>query len=156
MALELTSSVISANQPIPKQFTCEGDGISPPLAWRDVLQNTAVFALIVDDPDAPRGVFTHWVLFNVPGAADHLDGAVPQTQRLEIGASQGRNDFGGLGYGAPCPPKGDTPHHYRFTLYALDTPLLLDPGSTKQQVLDAMQGHVLDQAQLVGTFARQS
>lgn len=156
MALELTSSVISANQPIPKQFTCEGDGISPPLAWRGVLQNTAVFVLIVDDPDAPRGVFTHWVLFNVPGATDHLEGAVPQTQRLEIGASQGRNDFGDLGYGAPCPPKGDSSHHYRFTLYALDTPLLLNPGATKQQVLDAMRGHVLNQAQLVGTYARQS
>jgi Raf kinase inhibitor-like YbhB/YbcL family protein len=155
MALELTSSVISANRPIPKQFTCEGDGISPPLAWSGVLQNTAVFALIVDDPDAPRGVFTHWVLFNVPGATDHLDGAVPRTQRLEIGASQGRNDFGDIGYGAPCPPKGDSPHHYRFTLYALDAPLLLDPGATKQQVLDAMRGHVLNQAQLVGTYARQ-
>ena len=155
MALELTSSVINANQPIPKQFTCEGDGISPPLTWRGILQNTAVFAQLVDDPDAPRGVFTHWVLFNLSGNTDHLEGAVPQTQRLENGASQGRNDFGDLGYGAPCPPKGEAPHHYRFTLYALDTPLLLEPGATKQQVLDAMRGHILDQAQLVGTYARQ-
>ncbi len=155
MALELSSDAFRTNQPIPKQYTCEGDRISPQLSWRGVLQDTAVFALIVDDPDAPRGVFTHWVLFNLSGDTDHLDAAVPQTERLENGASQGRNDFGDIGYGAPCPPKGDASHHYRFTLYALDTPLLLDPGATKQQTLDAIQGHVLDQAQLVGTYARQ-
>jgi Raf kinase inhibitor-like YbhB/YbcL family protein len=154
MALELTSSAISANQPIPKMYTCEGEGISPPLAWSGVLQNTAVFALIVDDPDAPRGVFTHWVLFNLSSDISQLEVSIPRTDRLENGASQGRNDFGDIGYGAPCPPKGDAPHHYRFTLYALDAPLLLDPGATKQQTLDAIQGHVLDQAHLVGTYAR--
>src|SRR5690242_1156866 len=120
MALELTSSAISANQPIPKMYTCEGEGISPPLAWSGVLQNTAVFALIVDDPDAPRGVFTHWVLFNLSGDISQLEMSIPRTDRLENGASQGLNDFGDIGYGAPCPPKGDAPHHYRFTLYALD------------------------------------
>jgi Raf kinase inhibitor-like YbhB/YbcL family protein len=151
MALELTSSAFSANQPIPTQYTCEGERISPPLAWSGVLQNTAVFALIVDDPDAPRGV-----LFNISGNIDHLDASVPQTERLDNGASQGRNDFGGLGYGAPCPPKSDSPHHYRFTLYALDAPLLLQPGATKQQALEAMHGHVLNQAQLVGVYARQA
>jgi Raf kinase inhibitor-like YbhB/YbcL family protein len=155
MALELTSNAIRANQALPARFGCDGERMSPPLAWRSAPPETAAFALIVDDPDAPRGTFTHWVLYNIPGSIDHLDENVPKTTHLESGALQGQNDFGDSGYGAPCPPRGQT-HHYRFTLYALDAPLPLPAGASKQQVLDAMRAHMLDQAQFVGTYARQS
>ena len=154
MALELSSSAFGANQNIPVQFTCDGKGISPPLAWSGAPPNTAAFALIVDDPDAPRGTFTHWLLFNIPGNVQRLDENVPQMQHLDDGAIQGSNDFGGSGYGGPCPPRGET-HHYRFTLYALDTTLPLQANASKRQLLDAMQAHMLEQAQLVGMYRRQ-
>jgi Raf kinase inhibitor-like YbhB/YbcL family protein len=155
MTSELKSSAFGPGQNIPVRFTCDGEHVSPPLTWSGAPKPTAMFALIMDDPDAPHGTFTHWVLFNIPGNVDHLDEHVPQTARLANGAVQGSNDFGSLGYGAPCPPKGNA-HHYRFTLYALDEPLNLPPGASKQQVLTAMQGHILHQAQLVGTYQRQS
>ncbi len=154
MAFELMSGAIHQNQDMPVRFTYEGARVSPPLAWRGAPPNTATYVLIVDDPDAPRGVFTHWVLYNIPGSVDRLEEDIPQTPHAQNGAAQGQNDFGGSGYGAPCPPRGDTAHHYRFTLYALDAPLHLGPGATKQQVLDAMRAHVLDQAQLVSTYKR--
>ncbi len=155
MPFELKSSAFGAGQSIPVQFTCDGEQVSPPLAWSGAPRQTATFTLIVDDPDAPHGTFTHWVLVNIPGNVDHLDRHVPQTQRLDTGAIQGSSDFGNLGYGAPCPPKGKS-HHYRFTLYALATALHLHAGASRQQALGAMQGHILDQAQLVGTYQRQS
>lgn len=153
MTFELTSSAFGAGQNIPVQFTCDGEHVSPPLAWSGAPQQTAMFALIVDDPDAPHGTFTHWVLFNIPGNVDHLDRHVPQMQRLANGAVQGSNDFGSPGFGAPCPPRGKA-HHYRFTLYALDVTLHLQAGVSRQQVLGVMQGHILDQAQLIGTYQR--
>jgi Raf kinase inhibitor-like YbhB/YbcL family protein len=155
MAFELKSSAFGANQAIPVRYTCDGEQMSPPLMWSGSPQSAAAFALIVDDPDAPRGIFTHWVLFNIPGNVDHLDENLPRVQSLDGGAIQGSNDFGSPGYGAPCPPPGG-PHHYRFTLYALDTALPLQADVTKQQVMGAMQRQVLDQAQLVATYARQS
>lgn len=154
MALELTSDAIHPNQALPTRFSCEGERVSPPLAWKGAPRETAAFVLIVDDPDAPRGTFTHWVLYNLPGDATYLEENIPQVPRLGNGALQGQNDFGGSGYGAPCPPDGDAPHHYRFTLYALDTKLPLGAGATKKQVLDAMRTHVLDQTQIVGTYQR--
>jgi Raf kinase inhibitor-like YbhB/YbcL family protein len=155
MAFELKSGSFGANQSIPIRFTCDGEQVSPPLTWSGAPQNAAAFALIVEDPDAPRGTFTHWVLFNIPGNVDHLDEKVPRVQYRDDGAVQGNNDFGRTGYGAPCPPPGES-HRYRFTLYALDVALHLQADASKQQVLAALQGHVLDQAQLVGTYARQS
>lgn len=155
MSFELTSGAIRPNQELPTRFSCDGAHTSPPLAWSGAPQHTTTFALIVDDPDAPHGVFTHWVLFNLPADVDHLDENIPPTQQLANGAIQGRNDFGKSGYGAPCPPRGET-HRYRFTLYALDTALQLHAGATRQQALQAMQTHVLDQAQLVNTYRRRS
>ncbi|MGZ3582751.1 MAG: YbhB/YbcL family Raf kinase inhibitor-like protein [Ktedonobacterales bacterium] len=154
MTFELKSSAFGPGQNIPARYACDGEHVSPPLTWSGAPQRTATFTFIVDDPDAPRGTFTHWVLFNIPGNVDHLDQHVPQTQHLANGAVQGSNDFGSLGYGAPCPPKGKA-HHYRFTLYALDGALNLPAGVSREQVFDAMQGHVLDQAQLVGTYQRE-
>ncbi len=154
MTFAITSSAIHAHQELPTRYSCDGAHISPPLAWSGTPQGTATFAMIVDDPDAPRGTFTHWVLFNIPGSANHLDENIPQTPQLDNGAIQGRNDFGRSGYGAPCPPHGES-HRYRFTLYALDAPLRLHAGATRQQALQAMQAHVLAQAQLVCVYRRQ-
>jgi len=154
MAFTLTSSAFKDQAPIPVRYTCDGDDISPPLAWSGAPPGTVSFALIVDDPDAPRGVFTHWVLFNLPGHVQDLPEALPKTERLAGRGLQGRNDFNRIGYGGPCPPPGHAAHHYRFTLYALDTMLDLPPGSSKQRVHDAFQGHILDLTQLVGTYQR--
>jgi len=107
----------------------------------------------MDDPDAPGGVFTHWVLFNIPSDSRELLEAVPTQAQLPSGALQGKNDFGRVGYGGPCPPPG-RPHRYRFTLYALDQALDLKAGASKKQVLDAMPGHILGQGQLTGTYQR--
>lgn len=153
MTLALTTTAFPANGAIPARYTCDGEDRSPPLAWSGAPSGAAAFALIMDDPDAPRGVFTHWVLYNLPADAQELPEGVPTAERLPSGALQGVNDFGRVGYGGPCPPPGPA-HRYRFTLYALDTALSLEPRATKQAVLDAMRGHVLAQAQLVGTYQR--
>jgi len=153
MSFDLTSGAFGHGAAIPARYTCDGQDLSPPLSWSGAPQGTVAFALIVDDPDAPGRVFTHWVLFNLPGSTHELPEGVPQTERLASGGVQGRNDFNRIGYGGPCPPPGK-PHRYRFTLYALTSTLPLQPGSTKQQVLDAMQGHVLGHAQLIGTYQR--
>lgn len=153
MGLTLQSTAFDANQMIPTRYTCDGDDVSPALVWRDKPENTATFALIVDDPDAPRGVFTHWVIYDLPRDIDELPEHVPADERPATGGVQGKNDFGKIGYGGPCPPRGNA-HRYRFTLYALDAALDLQPGATKRQVLDAMDGHVLDRAELIGTYKR--
>jgi len=151
--LSLTTAAFQRDASIPTQYTCDGQNISPALSWSGVPGGTRAFALIVDDPDAPRGVFTHWVLFNLPADARQLPENVAKTERLDSGAAQGRNDAGRTGYTGPCPPLG-APHRYRFTLYALDSLVSLEPGASKQDLLKAMEGHVLEHAQLVGTYGR--
>jgi len=121
--------------------------------WSEPPQGTQSLALIVDDPDAPGGVFTHWVLFNILPDSRQLPEAIPTQAQLSSGALQGKNDFGRIGYGGPCPPPG-RPHRYRFTLYALDRVLDLKAGVSKKQVVGAMQGHILAQGQLTGTYQR--
>ncbi len=145
MAFALSSSAFAQGKPIPAKYTCDGLDISPPLAWGDAPMGTQSFALIMDDPDAPAGTWVHWVLFNLPAQTHQL--AEKATQGV-----QGRNSWGRLGYGGPCPPSGT--HRYFFRLYALDTLLQLPAGATKEQVLRAMQGHVLAQAELMGVYAR--
>lgn len=154
MAFTLESSAFAPDDTIPQQYTCDGPDFSPPLAWSDVPEGTQAFALIMDDPDAPVGVFTHWVLYNLSGDARDLREDVPKIESPPtVDALQGRNDFGRTGYGGPCPPAGP-PHRYNFTLYALDSALDLGPGATKQQVLDAIEGHVLGEARLIGAYGR--
>jgi len=121
--------------------------------WSEPPQGTQSLALIVDDPDAPGGVFTHWVVFNILPDSRQLPEAIPTQAQLSSGALQGKNDFGRIGYGGPCPPPG-RPHRYRFTLYALDRVLDLKAGVSKKQVVGAMQGHILTQGQLTGTYQR--
>ena len=138
---------------IPARYTCQGQDVSPPLAWSEVPAGTQSLALIMDDPDAPVGVFSHWVIFNIPATSPGLSEAVPAQAQLPGGALQGKNDFGRIGYGGPCPPPG-RPHRYQFTVYALDSPLDLKAGAAKGQVLDAVPGHVLAQGRLSGRYQR--
>jgi Raf kinase inhibitor-like YbhB/YbcL family protein len=151
--LQLTSSAFQPGQAIPTAHTCDGADRSPPLSWHGLPGGTRALALIVDDPDAPGGVFTHWVYFDLPVGTAGLPAGVPTTARPEPGGIQGRNDFGTIGYRGPCPPRGPA-HHYRFKLYALDEPVALPPGASKDELLQAMQGHVLGQTELVGTYER--
>ena len=153
MAMTLSSDTFGPNEAIPERFTCDGENLSPPLSWNGVPPDVASFALIVDDPDAPSGTFTHWVVHSLPSSTRQIPAGVQRTARLADGSAQGTNDFGGVGYGGPCPPPGK-PHHYRFTLYALDDIPHLPAHTTKQQVLDGMRDHLLDQAQLIGIYQR--
>lgn len=153
MALSLTSTAFQEGERIPAKCTCEGQDISPQLDWNGIPEESKSLALIMDDPDAPGGVFTHWVIFNLLPDSHGLPEAVPATAQLSSGALQGRNDFGRTGYGGPCPPPGK-PHHYRFTLYALDKQLDLKAGVSKKQLLEATKGHILEQKRLTGTYQR--
>jgi Raf kinase inhibitor-like YbhB/YbcL family protein len=153
MSLELTSTAFQQGGAIPKEYTADGRNAPPPLRWTDPPAGTQSFALVCEDPDAPRGTFTHWVLFNVPADVRELSEQASQEAVPPNGATQGRNDFGKVGYGGPSPPPGK-PHRYFFKLYALDTPLDLQPGAGKGDLLAAMKGHVLAEAQRVGTYGR--
>ena len=152
MSLSIASTGFAAGQPIPAVYSCHGRNVSPPLAWAGAPGATKSFALILDDPDAPSGTFVHWVLYNVPAGSRNLPEAVPGRAKLDDGSLQGTNGAGGTGYTGPCPPSGT--HHYHFKLYALDSALSLPSGATKDQVLKAMQGHILAQAELIGTFSK--
>lgn len=152
MTMQLTSSAFSQGDPIPTKYTCDGDDVSPPLAWGDPPQGTASFVLINDDPDAPVGTWVHWVLYNLPANARSMPEAVPSDAELPDGSRNGQNSWRRLGYGGPCPPGGT--HRYFFKLYALDTVLDLASGANKEEVLKAMEGHILGQAELMGVYSR--
>jgi Raf kinase inhibitor-like YbhB/YbcL family protein len=150
--MKIASSAFQNNGAIPRKYTCDGDDVSPPIEWSEVPANARTVALICDDPDAPKHDFVHWVLFNVAPNAGAVPEHVPRRAELADGACQGTNDFGKVGYGGPCPPSGT--HHYRFTLYAVDTELRVNPSARKEAVLAAMQGHVIESAQLTATYQR--
>ena len=152
MALEITSSAFSEGKMIPTRYTCDGPDVSPDLAWSGVPDTAQSLALICDDPDAPMGTWVHWVLFNIPAGTSGLPAEIPPDAVLENGGRHGTNDFGRLGYGGPCPPGGT--HRYFFKLYALDTEPDLASGITKAQLLEAMEGHILAEAQLMGKYKR--
>jgi len=151
--MNLTSTSFQDGSHIPAKFTCSGAGLSPQLAWTAPPAATASLALIVTDPDAPRGTWVHWVLYSLPAGTRALPEGLPALGQLPDGALQGRNDFGKIGYGGPCPPPG-SPHHYIFTLYALDAKLNLPAGEKRAQVEAAMKGHILASGRLVGLFQR--
>ncbi len=150
--LVLASTAFKEGDAIPKQYGCKGADISPPLRWSGIPEKTKTFALIVDDPDAPMGTWVHWVIFNIPASVTGLPENVPAEESLPDGALQGKNDFKSFGYGGPCPPGGT--HRYFFKLYALDTTLQLKAGCTKAELLKAMAGHILAEAQLMGRYSR--
>jgi Raf kinase inhibitor-like YbhB/YbcL family protein len=151
--LQLTSSDFRHGEPIPPRHTCDAENRSPALVWTGVPVETRSFALICDDPDAPRGTWVHWVLYNLPAEAVELGTGVPPKPELPSGARHGLNDFRDLGYGGPCPPPGK-PHRYFFRLHALDTMINLAPGVTRADLEGAIAGHVLGTGTLMGTYER--
>jgi Raf kinase inhibitor-like YbhB/YbcL family protein len=138
---------------IPDRFSCQGENVSPPLKWTDPPAGSRSLALIVDDPDAPAGTWTHWVVFNLPAQTKAMDENAPKQDKLPNGGLQGSTSFGSIGYGGPCPPPGKA-HRYFFRLYALDTVLSLKPGAAREDVVAASKGHTLGEAQLMGRFKR--
>ncbi len=152
MSINITSSAFKHGDLIPVKYTCDGDNISPPLTWNMVPDSTKSLALINDDPDAPMGIWVHWVMYNLPPQANQLEENIPTIENLKNGAVQGINDFKNIGYGGPCPPGGT--HRYFFTLYALDTILDYITKATKSQLLKAMEDHILDKGELMGKYSR--
>ncbi len=147
------SEAIAANALIPKEYTCEGANSSPPLHWTGTPAGARAQVVILDDPDAPGGTFYHWLVYDIPVSVAELPAGVPKDEVLANGAKQGKNDFGKPGYGGPCPPTGSE-HHYRFRVFALDTPLNLDSGRSAADVTKAMKGHILAFGELVARFSR--
>ena len=143
--MKLSSPQFTNNAMMPKKFTCEGDEVNPELILEDIPSNAKSLALIVDDPDAPRGIWVYWVVFNIP--------VIERIEENSIPGTQGSNDSGKNGYHGPCPPSGT--HRYFFKIYALDKKLDLNPGAGKAELEKAMQGHILDKAELVGLYKRE-
>ena len=152
MSLSITSTAFKQGERIPSKYTCDGSDVSPGLEWSDVPEGTRSFTIIADDPDAPVGTWIHWVLYNVPGETRTLPEAVPPDANLPDGSRQGKNSWGRPGYGGPCPPGGT--HRYFFKLYALDTVLELRSGVSEDDLLKAMKGHILAEAELMGLYSR--
>ncbi|MFO0808940.1 MAG: YbhB/YbcL family Raf kinase inhibitor-like protein [Gemmataceae bacterium] len=151
--IRLTSPAFEPGQPIPQRYTADGQNQSPPLEWGDPPAGTKGFALVCEDPDAPKGLFTHWLAFNLPADARELGLGLPKDLRLADGTVQGTNGFGTVGYGGPSPPPGK-PHHYIFRLSALDARLDLPPRTSRDELTTAMLDHVLAEGELVGTYGR--
>lgn len=153
IAFQIQSPVFQDQGNLPEKYTCDGEDVSPSLFWKDAPAGTQSFALIVDDPDAPMGTWVHWVVYDLPGGLAQLEEGIAAGETLASGAKQGMTDFRKVGYGGPCPPAGK-PHRYFFKLYALDTVLNLPTKASKADILVAMNGHVLAQAELVGLYQR--
>ena len=153
MDLQLTSTAFQEGQPIPPVYTADGLNKSPPLKWNEPPGGTKALALVCEDPDAPKGTFTHWVAFNIPPESREVGEDMPKEQKLANGAVQGKNDMGQIGYTGPAPPRGK-PHHYQFELFALDTSLGLQPGISAKDLKAAISGHVLAEGRLTGTYGR--
>ncbi len=153
MAFAIITTAWQSGGPIPVKHTCDGANHSPPLSWSHAPRGTKSLALVVDDPDAPMDTWVHWVLYDIPAARSELPEGVPPLERVAGVGFQGVNDFKKVGYGGPCPPRGAA-HRYFFKLYAVDLALELKPRLTKEVLVQAMKGHVLGQAEVMGTYAR--
>ncbi len=151
--IELSSPAFEGGGVIPRRYTCDGEDVSPPLEWGDLPEGTLSLALIVFDPDAPGGEFTHWLIYGIPADVGGLPEGVPGEGVVAGLGTQGRNDFGRIGYGGPCPPPGPA-HRYVFRLFALDAELDLPPGITRGELEAAVEGHVLGVGELVGLYSR--
>jgi hypothetical protein len=153
MPFSLKSPAFANGGEIPKRYTCDGADLSPALAWDEVPTAALSLALIADDPDAPMGTWTHWIVWNIPVMATALPEGTPKTELIDNGARQGKNDFKRLGYGGPCPPPGK-PHRYFFKLYALDAMLDVKAGTGRSELELAMKRHILSQTEWMGTYKR--
>jgi Raf kinase inhibitor-like YbhB/YbcL family protein len=157
MTILIQSPAFTGGGTIPKLYTCDGKDVSPPLTWSGIPENARSLALICEDPDAPGGTWTHWVIFDIPASVGGLGEAVPAQERVTVTtggetALQGKNDFKKTGYGGPCPPSGS--HRYFFRIYALDTELGLGPSTTRQDLLRSIKGHILAEGELMGRYSR--
>lgn len=152
MDFKIISSAFKEGELIPSKYTCDGENISPQLSWINAPAGTKSFALINDDPDAPIGDWVHWILYNIPVESKELVENSSKKKLLPVNTIEGNNDWGRIGYGGPCPPSGT--HRYFFKIYALDVVLPVKQGTTKKQLLDAMKGHILATAQLIGKYKR--
>jgi Raf kinase inhibitor-like YbhB/YbcL family protein len=153
VTIQMTSPVFKEGETIPEKYTCEGDDLSPPLAWSQLPEQTKSVALVCEDPDAPRGMWVHWVFYGLPPDSTSLPEAVPADTVLTTQAKQGKNSWGRIGYGGPCPPPGPA-HRYFFKLYALDIETTLPQGATRKDLLQAMEGHIVAEGQLMGRYKR--
>ncbi len=153
MAIKITSLAFKEGGMIPAIYTCDGKNISPPLKWEQAPKDTKSFALISDDPDAPIGIWVHWVMWNIPAEANQLPESIPQVKQLQDGSIQGLNSYPRCGYSGPCPPSGT--HRYYFKIYALDMMLDLSADSVKKDLLKAMKDHILAEGSLMGKYQRQ-
>jgi Raf kinase inhibitor-like YbhB/YbcL family protein len=153
MSFAVKTTAFSEGGVIPKKYTCDGADLSPELTWADAPERTQSLALIADDPDAPVGTWTHWLIWNIPAKTTTLAQGIPKNENLDDGARQGKNDFKRIGYGGPCPPPGK-PHRYFFKLHALDAMLDVKAGASRNELERAMKGHVLSQAELMSRYGR--
>ncbi len=153
LSIKVESPAFSYGDFIPIKYTCDSLDISPPIRWSNVPENTRSFVIIMDDPDAPIGTFTHWVVYDIPADKTSLPEDFPKEKQVgEI--KQGVNDFRRIGYGGPCPPPGK-PHRYFFKVYALDIDSLgLPPGATRKQVEERINGHIIAKGELMGRYGR--
>ena len=160
MTIQLTSSAFTQGHPIPKKHTGEGEDVSPPLTWSNLPEKTKELALICDDPDASgREPWVHWVIYKIPAGAKGLPEGIPRKSKLKepAGVFQGQNSWTDkeyIGYRGPKPPPGSGVHHYHFKLYALDAPLEAEPGLEKKALLEKIEGHILAEGELMGTYKR--
>lgn len=152
MTIKLTSTAFQDGGLIPARYTCDGPNVSPPLSWSGLPPGTKSLALVCEDPDAPGKTWTHWVVYGIPPTTMQMAEGIVHEETLSNGGKQGKNDFGKVGYGGPCPPSGT--HRYFFKLSALDSETSLEPGATKDQLLGAIDGHVFAQGELMGKYKR--
>mgnify|MGYP003807477897 CR=1 FL=1 len=152
--MEITSRAFSQGDMIPPRYTCDGENVSPPIAWKGVPEGTRSITIICEDPDAPMGTFVHWVYYDIPPTAGGLPEGIPCDKRPQAGGVQGINNVPAIGYTGPCPPSGT--HRYFFRVYAVDTELGLPPGSTAKEVMGAMDGHLLGMGELMGKYQRRA
>ena len=152
-SFQISSTSFQAGGSIPKKYTCDGQDLSPALAWSGAPQNTKAFALIADDPDAPARTWTHWLIWNIPSSVQQLSEGTPKQPQLSDGTRQGQNDFGKIGYNGPCPPPGK-PHRYFVRLYALGGAVELKPGASRKELENALKANVLGQTEVMGRYGR--
>lgn len=152
--MKLDSPAFKTGEKIPDEYTCTGQNASPKIIWGDIPESAKSLVLIAEDPDAPVGIWTHWLAYNIPTKSHGMPAGLPPLKKLEDGTLQGKNDFRKIGYGGPCPPQGHGPHRYFFRLYALDNILSLNPGAEREELERAMEGHIIDKAEIMGKFMR--
>jgi len=152
MEIKISSTAFKEGAMIPSKYTCDGENVSPMIAWTNYPKRTETFVLIADDPDAPMGTWVHWVVYNIPHEINKLDEAFLQDKQFDNGIMQGTTDFQTIGYGGPCPPGGT--HKYFFKIYALDVKLDVEPGLQKKKILKAMESHIIAKGKLMGKYKK--